>query len=249
MPLSLFLLSHTGIKSPHPSIYWLWSTLLTKPQSVNNKQQPTTPNSYQQQATTAVTISRLSHTNLSPLPTLTLITALEYNTLCLQIPIYTANWKMPVDAQIRATLYPLWSQHQNTSLLPLYALYPANYKILPHSTLTVSHNKYKPICLRHYRSSPSLSSPAASFDCPSTTNFKCHAIIATHHLFWPKRQTTYLFLPILMNTCHTTQNSLASLLRLQQKSTSRIQKSLHSTSTLPQVQPLFQVKHMDASLP
>ena len=116
----------------------------------------------------------------------------------------------------------------------------------PHSTLTVLQNEYKPICFHHCQFSPSPSPPAVYFNCPSTTNFKRHTkkLPSVHVL---TNASDNLSFHSNSNARHTIRNSLASLLRQQQKSTSKIQTCLHSTSALPLVQLSFRVKHTDAS--
>ena len=108
--------------------------------------------------------------------------------------------------------------------------------LLPHSTLTVLPNEYKPICLHH-----------CQILSVSVVTSSLLQLSVDHKLSVPYNNCPFVYvltnasdnfslLLILTNARHTLQNSLASLFRLQQKSTIRIQNCPHSTSTLPLVQ-------------
>ena len=121
-----------------------------------------------------------SHTpNLSPLFTLTLIIALEYNTLCLRFPLTIANWKCPhahTIANTQNSSYILMTLITVSEYLPLFqhtysALSITKFCRVLLFTPTAQYNNYKPIYFRHYQISLILPSPAVYFNCPSTTNF------------------------------------------------------------------------------
>ena len=120
------------------------------------------------------------HKNPSPLSTLTLITELEPNILCLRIPLTLANWNVQTHIQlptlkIRRTFLPLWSQCQNTlpfAFNPLYALCSVNNKILPYTIFHSHHTTQQiQINLRSPLSILSISTVTSSrLQLPSTTN-------------------------------------------------------------------------------